>query len=123
VARHAAEWLTLNKKSDFAATAAASSHEHLRAQNFLIFARKDFGWTQSCLVADGHFAADQTCKTVHYSELPSKSRHSPNHPVAAISGAGARSRKRHVGFPRLLKNSCHSGSDPETAIDDRNFVI
>jgi hypothetical protein len=47
VARHTAEWLTLNKKSDFAATAAASPHQHLRAQNYLIFVSKGFGWTQS----------------------------------------------------------------------------
>lgn len=54
MARHAAEWLTLNKKSDFAATAAASPHEHLRAQNYLIFNRNDFGWTQSRVVAGGN---------------------------------------------------------------------
>jgi len=36
----------------------------------------------------------------------------------AISWTESRSRKRHVGFSGNLKNSGHSGSDPEPVIPD-----
>lgn len=40
------------------------------------------------------------------------SRPSAPHPSAVMSGAGTRSRKRHVGFALIVKNSCRLGGPP-----------
>jgi len=38
------------------------------------------------------------------------------HPVPVMSGAGARSRKRHGGFAPLTNYSCRSANDPSLVI-------
>lgn len=51
-----------------------------------------------------------------YRVLSPESGQAASHPDSAISGASAGSRKRHVGFAPVQKNSCLSATDPEMVV-------